>query len=372
MINLSQIWSRRPNHGSPHWLHTTRIILGCGAVVLALLAGGCLTTEQPKSPSSPVSEYNPPQRLSQTGLYDQRGQVDSRNQYFSPQYPLWTDGAAKSRWIYLPEGTQIDISNIDIWKFPVGTKLWKEFSFGGRKAETRMIWKAAEDNWVFASYLWDSAQSDAELAPSEGIPDAVNIANGKSHSIPGVNDCRSCHQSTPAVVLGFTALQLSDDRDPLAPHQDSARLDMVTLKKLLEENRLNPARPDLITKPPRIRAENPAARAAIGYLSANCGSCHNSTGPLARLGINMLHNVAASETDPEPAMTTLLNSRGRFAIPNIPPDSTRFIQAGKPNHSAVIYRMRSRRPSSQMPPLGTVLVDSVAVELIEAWIKNLE
>ncbi len=337
-----------------------------------MLAGGCLTTEQSKSPASPVTEFNPPQRLSQTGLYDQSGQIDHRNQYFSPQYPLWTDGAAKSRWIYLPEGTQIDISNIDIWKFPVGTKLWKEFSFDGRKAETRMIWKAADDNWVFASYLWSENQSDAELAPSDGISDAIEITAGKRHSIPGVSDCRSCHQSTPAVVLGFTALQLSDDRDPLAPHQDPARLDLLTLKKLFEENRLNPARPDLITRPPRIRAENPAARAAIGYLSANCGSCHNSTGPLARLGINMLHNVSAADTDPEPAVTTLLNSRGRFAIPNILPDSTRYIQAGKPDHSAVIYRMNSRRPSSQMPPLGTVLVDSVAVELIEAWIKNLK
>jgi hypothetical protein len=33
--------------------------------------------------------------------------------------------------------------------------------------------------------------------------------------------------------------------------------------------------------------------------------------------------------------------------------------------------MRSRRPSSQMPPLGTVVVDGDAVDLVSAWIAGL-
>ena len=29
-------------------------------------------------------------------------------------------------------------------RFPTGTKVWKEFSFGGRKVETRFLWKTGE------------------------------------------------------------------------------------------------------------------------------------------------------------------------------------------------------------------------------------
>jgi hypothetical protein len=54
-----------------------------------------------------------PQRLAETGLYvsTHPGVIDDRNRPFTPQYPLWSDGAAKARWIYLdpavPFGTQV-------------------------------------------------------------------------------------------------------------------------------------------------------------------------------------------------------------------------------------------------------------------------
>ena len=75
----------------------------------------------------------PPPTLQETGLYSDFAtlEVDPRHLAFSPQYPLWTDGAAKRRWISLPPGSAIDGSDPDAWVFPVGTRLWKEFSFGG-------------------------------------------------------------------------------------------------------------------------------------------------------------------------------------------------------------------------------------------------
>jgi len=36
----------------------------------------------------------------------------------------------------------------------------------------------------------------------------------------------------------------------------------------------------------------------------------------------------------------------------------------------LLVRMRSRRPASEMPPLGTVLPDSEAIELVESWIAT--
>src|SRR5690606_15482501 len=137
------------------------------------------------------------------------------------QYPLWTDGAAKSRWIRIPRGTRIDARNADAWEFPIGTRVWKEFAFGGRRVETRMLWRSASGEWRYAAYVWNDAQTDAFLAPADGVRNAAEIAPGKRHSIPSRNDCRACHENRSTPVLGFTALQLSDDRDPNAPHTET-------------------------------------------------------------------------------------------------------------------------------------------------------
>jgi hypothetical protein len=285
-----------------------------------------------------------PPRLSETGLYDSSGAIDTRNLPFVPQYPLWTDGAQKLRWIRLPEGAKIDVSDIDAWRFPIGTRLWKQFAWGGRKVETRMIWKAGEDDWIFATYVWSEDQTDALLAPETGIPNAVEVGRGKRHSIPAVEDCQNCHQSSPAVVLGFNALQLSDDRDALAPHAEPLLPNALTLRMLVKTDRLSPARPDLASNPPRIRESDPVARAALGYLSGNCGGCHNDRGPLARLGLVLLHNTA-SEGVPEPARVTAVDAVGRYAMPGIAVESSRTVAPGAPERSTLLHRMRSRRPS---------------------------
>ncbi len=320
-----------------------------------------------RGPAAPA-----PQRLSETGLYLADGTVDPRNRPFTPQYPLWTDGADKERWIRLPEGKTIDVSDLDAWRFPAGTILWKEFSWKGRKVETRMLVAGAEGAWTFASYVWQEDQSDALLAPEQGIPNAYEIAPGKRHSIPGVADCGSCHLSAPSAVLGFGALQLSDDRDPLAPHAEALQAGDLTLSALVDEHRLQPPRPDLKLNPPRIREQDPVARAAQGYLSANCGACHNQRGPLARLGFGLLHDAGGAAAAPEPARATAAGFPGRFLVPGIPAEESRIVAPGAPTHSALLHRMKSRRPSTQMPPLGSVIADEQAIELVRKWIEGLE
>src|SRR5690606_6462697 len=153
--------------------------------------------------------------------------VDPRNEAFSPQYPLWTDGAAKARWVRLPPGGRIDASDPDRWLFPVGTRFWKEFSFNGRKVETRLIWRTGAGSWSFASYVWNESQTEATLAPPGGVPAAAAIQPGTWHDVPSRDDCRACHDGGGATVLGFTALQLSDDRDPAAPHAEPLRSGML-------------------------------------------------------------------------------------------------------------------------------------------------
>jgi len=335
---------------------------GVAAASVAALGSGAVPAGLPIVP--------PPQRLSETGLYRSDGTIDRRCRPFVPQYPLWSDGATKSRWIRLPEGSKIDVSDIDAWRFPPGTMFWKEFTWAARKVETRMIRVEADGGWTFATYVWNEEQTDALLAPEEGVPGVFEIEPGKSHSIPALSDCATCHRSSPAVVLGFNALQLSDDRDPLAVHGEPSSRSAVTLRVLVDEDRLQPPRPDLVTSPPRIQEENPTARAALGYLSGNCGGCHNLRGPLARLGFSFLHEVAGEPHGEEPALATALDVAGRYVVPGVPADTSRIIAPGAPERSAMLHRMKSRRPSSQMPPLGTVMADQKAIELMRQWIEE--
>jgi hypothetical protein len=346
-----------------------------GLALTAACVGVAAPAPVSRSSAAPFAGEEPqgraPRLLSETGLYRLDGSVDPRNRPFAPQYPLWSDGADKSRWARLPEGETIDVSDVDAWRFPPGTTFWKEFAWGGRRIETRMIRSNEDGDWTFATYVWKEDQSDAVLAPVEGIPGHFEIAPGKRHSIPAVADCDACHRPAPSAALGFTALQLSDDRDPLAPHAVPVPVGGVTLRTLLAENRLSPPRPELAARPPRIRAGDPVARAAIGYLSANCGGCHNQTGPLGRLGFAFLHDEASDPSAPEPAVLTAVASHGRFLVPGVAPDSSYIVAPGAPDRSGVVYRMKSRRPSSQMPPLGTVIRDDAALELVRRWIERL-
>jgi mono/diheme cytochrome c family protein len=315
------------------------------------------------------SSVRAPLTLSETGLYAAGGEVDPRNLLFEPQYPLWTDGAEKLRWIRLPDGETIDTSAGGEWRFPVGTKLWKEFAFDGRKIETRMLWRATADEWVFVAYVWNEEQSEAFLAPAAGVRNHFEIAPGVRHSIPGEAECHACHDGGGGPVLGFTPLQLSDDRDPLAIHGRAKGQPPLTIAGLERLGLLRPGRGDLVTSPPRIAARTPRERAVLGYFSSNCGTCHNEKGPLATLGLFMRYDALQQE-GADRVRGTIVDVAGEWVTPGTAPGSSRRIAPGAPEASSIVYRMGSRNPMSQMPPLGTAVVDVKALELIRAWIAE--
>ena len=274
-----------------------------------------------------------PLHLRDTGLSDP-GTLS-----FSPQYPLWSDGAHKRRWIYLPPGTSIDASRPDAWDFPAGTRLWKEFAVDG-PVETRFIERLADGTWRYATYVWNEAGTDATLAPGEGIA-ALPTRNG--YSIPSQADCRACHESAAVPVLGFSALQLSSDRDPLAPHADlrsDIDLDALVARGLIRN--LHPA-----ATRPRIEASSPIERASLGYLHGNCGHCHNETETRVPVDLTLAQSVVAGSGSSSRVLHSLLTVRSRF-----------------------LARVSSRNPQKQMPPLGTRLIDVEALALIERWISE--
>lgn len=317
-----------------------------------------------------TSESWPPAQLRDTGLYAdwERREIDPRNLPFSPQYPLWSDGAAKRRWVRLPEGTFIDASNPDAWEFPVGTRLWKEFRFD-RVAETRFIERTA-DGWRYAAYAWTEDGQEAPLAPARGVPRSVPIRDGVRHAIPSRTDCTACHEAGTGPVLGLSSLQLSPDRDPNAPHAEPLPPGAVTLPNLVQRGLLRGLPSRLLEQPPRVRAATPTARAALGYLHANCGTCHSSAGELASLSFSLTYPVVGTPDAPVPAIATSLGLASKFEMSGNPDLRERVCAGGDPDHSMLVQRMSSRHPALQMPPLGTRLVDEHAVGLVRRWIAE--
>ena len=332
------------------------------ALVLAIVAAQQRSRQVLAAPGADA-----PPRLSETGLYasGRPGQIDPRNRAFSPQYPLWSDGAHKSRWVFLPDESTIDARSTD-WNLPVGSRFWKEFRFGDRKVETRMLWKTGATDWIAVSYVWNAAQTDATLAPPEGVPNVAPIEPGRSHTIPSRTDCLACHGAKRTTALGFNVLQLSTDRDPNAIHGEPLETGMVTLETLVREERLAPLDRSLVSQPPRIATRDPRTRSLLGYFAANCGTCHNGSDEIAVVGPSLKFSDLLSDADAVAAR--LLGHRTAWQVPGVADGQSVLIDPRAPDRSAMLVRMRSRRPSSQMPPLGTVVRDTAAVMALERWI----
>lgn len=339
------------------------------AYVLALLLGGLPAAPGAAGPAAAALDDGFPRRLSETGLYatGSSNAVRSGVIEFSPQYPLWSDAADKRRWLRLPPGTAIDASKPDAWQFPRGTRLWKEFAHAGRPVETRLIERRADGRWHFASYVWAADGRDATLAPAAGVP-ALDVpdAPGGRYAVPSRADCLTCHEGAPVPVLGFSALQLSPDRDPQAPHA-TAGAD-TDLRTLAATGRLRGLPASLLEQPPRIAATSAAERAALGYLHGNCGHCHNDDGEPAPVSLVLAQRVAPGRADGAHVRRSLAQT-ARIRWPGAS-QALPLLAPGLPQTSVLALRMRSRDPRLQMPPLGTRVPDTLALDLVERWIHS--
>lgn len=328
------------------------------AAAWAVLPGAGAGTDMPE----PL-----PQKLSEAGLYlPGTEEIAPGNLAYTPQYTLWSDGAVKRRWLYLPSGSSIDAANADAWEFPRGTRLWKEFGYA-TPVETRLIERLADGSWRFAAYVWDADGRDARLVPADGIPRlAAPEAPGGVYAIPSQDDCRACHEAAAVPVLGLSALQLSPDRDAAAPHAEKPGPDHLDLHGLHERGLLRNLPARVLARPPRIAAPTPSARAALGYLHANCGHCHNDNGPLADLDLSLQQSAVMGSAGPARTLETLVDYPSEFRLQHV---DMRLVP-GAHELSMLLARMRSRNPLVQMPPLGTRVSDADANGLIEHWIKH--
>jgi hypothetical protein len=344
--------------------------------VLALCDRGCVDSiDLPDLSMAPAT-------LAETGLYTASGaaptEVAPYARSFRPEYELWSDGAQKQRWVYLPACGRIGTEGINHWLVPQGTRFWKEFvipSTGGNagvRVETRFMHKfgPGDADWLFATYQWPENNASPTAGDATLVTAGVPNANGTTHDIPSVAQCSQCHfQNLVERVLGFGAIQLSHE------------LGGVTIRELADAGWLT--HPQAAAAAGGGLARNgfdppgsEAAQRALGYLHANCGNCHHMG---TVFGQDATNNIPPARLRLMVGMNTVESTDTYTSFVGIPTLRPYFagcdrIEPGRADLSEMIMRMNRRdmpQPGQQMPPLATKQVHMDAVGYVSAWIDSL-
>jgi uncharacterized repeat protein (TIGR03806 family) len=259
--------------------------------------------------------------------------------------PLWSDGAAKERFVVVPKGTTITARTDGDLVFPVGTVAVKTFAVDGKRVETRLFIQHDLEDWVGYSYAWNEAGTDAELVRGNRV---ASLPGGKSWYFPSAADCAACHTPAAGYTLGLEAKQLAGHGGALdrLESQLATPIDRAGLAALVA-----------VDAPPPATAE----QRARSYLHANCSMCHrevSATGSVVDLDLRIETPLAKTGLCGEPQADTLGIADARIVAPR------------DPSRSVLVARMRSL-DERRMPKLASRIVDEAGVTAVEAWIRDL-
>jgi uncharacterized repeat protein (TIGR03806 family) len=315
-----------------------------------------------------------PPLLSQTGVF--ASLTDLRPNpgiiAYDVNVPLWSDGAAKRRWIALPPGSRIDFAATGEWRFPAGTVLVKHFELATdaadprvkKRLETRLLVVDGTGNGYGVTYKWRPDNKDADLLAdslSERIP--IQTAAGsrtQTWYYPSRADCLTCHTRSAQFVLGVKTRQLN--RPFTYPGTG------VTDNQLRTWNYLgifrSPIDEDRIGRFSRLAGLHDAGATlehrARSYVDANCAHCH-------RPG-NTLRATFDARYDTPLADQGLLNAA--TVSDSLGVLNPRVIAPGDVAHS-MLYQRLQRSDNYQMPPLARNARDDEALAVLEQWIRGL-
>lgn len=300
----------------------------------------------------------PPRSLACTGLYAaiEAKTVAPGVRTFKPAVELWSDGAGKTRWIFLPGDAPIDNRDRNEWVFPIGTKSWKEFTRDGRRIETRLWQKVRDRFWVKATYLWNADETAAVQSPGGDI----TLADGSSYHLPTADECQQCHRGRKENLLGFEAVSLG------LPGATGMTLAELAARKLL-------------TVPPAATAlaigddGTGAAAAPLAWLHVNCGTtCHNANSNAVAYGAGLRVRLDPDLLDGGPV--NAFDSLGTtIGVPGNAPAwrGTPRIAPGAPEDSLLYQLISQRGTANQMPPIATAVIDEAGAAAVAAWIRRL-
>lgn len=365
------------------------------ALILSLLTltlAASATAQAPRPVNdAAILTQNPPRTLSEYNFFRDAAarEPNARVTPYDLNTALYSDGALKFRYVYIPEGQQARYSADDVFDFPVGTVLIKTFAFAAdmrrptenvRFLETRLLIRR-EAGWIALPYVWNEAQTEARLSIiGAEVPVSFTSEEGQAlaldWSVPNVNQCRGCHARAGELLpigpnarnlnrqLDYGNFRFQGDAEAIG-EQDQLRVWAVA--GLLDD--LPPDRLDETPTRPRVpNAYDPSdgtlEQRARAYLDVNCAHCHNPAGPAHTSGLDL----SWSQADPAlwgVGKRPVAAGRGSAGF-----DFS--IEPGHPERSILVHRMASTDPGVMMPELGRTLVDERAVQLMRDWIAGMD
>lgn len=336
------------------------ILLGAG--ILALTGSIAAHSGERAAVAAPVAVNDVavmeglPRTLAEFGFFaDAPAQVPAaRVISYRLNTPLYSDGAEKLRFLYLPAGASASAGGEGLLEIPVGAALVKTFAFGEggarRLIETRVLLHRA-DGWLALPYLWNDEQTEARLAVAGARVDLVTPrGEAISYRVPNKNQCKECHGLAGEVIpIGPKARNLSHEW--LGEMVARGMLDRV------------PKGADVLPLW-EARGDASAADAARAYLDVNCAHCHRPSATASNSGLDLRweqRNPAAIGIMKRPVAAG--RGSGGLLFDVVP---------GKPEESILAHRMASAEPGVAMPELGKATVDPEGVEAVERWISGLK
>jgi uncharacterized repeat protein (TIGR03806 family) len=288
---------------------------------------------------------------------------------YSLNSPLFSDYAFKKRFVKIPKGKKVAYHATEVFNFPEGTVLIKNFYYpldfqkpeaDRRILETRLL-ILEKGNWKALPYIWNDEQTEAYLeVAGKNISVKWVHYNGEkrtvNYSVPNVNQCKGCH------LRG----------DKISPIGPSARqLNGFTKKSNLlmewQQHELLEGLPPLENVPLLASYENksePIDKRARAWLEINCAHCHRPDGSAKTSGLHLLADIGES--------TVIGIGKAPVAAGKGSGGRLYSIVPGKPDESIIQYRIESIHPGIMMPEVGRTLVHEEGVALIRQWIQELK
>ncbi len=301
---------------------------------------------------------------------------------YSVNAQLWSDAAAKWRWIAVPNGAQIAWQATGEFAYPNGTVFVKHFELGTddtnpsvrKRLETRLlvVTSSAPNAGYGLTYKWRADNSEADLISSAGLDEPITITTGggtrtQTWHYPSRNECLQCHVTNAGFVLGPKTAQLngafaypSSSGTPVSDNQ----LRTWNYLRLFSTDIGEAAIPGLTRTVAISESTAPLETRVKSYLEANCAFCHRPGGPSTAFTDGRYATALGSM-----GLIEVVPTKGSVGI--TPPSEARLVKPADVARSVLSVRMHSLDNAIKMPPLARNLVDNTAVAVIDQWIAGL-
>ena len=271
----------------------------------------------------------PPPTLRDTGLYSDWATrtVAADNLPFSPQYPLWSDGAEQVPLAAHPEGDvhrRVEPGCLGLpGRHPrlEGVPIRATRGDPPHRAHARGL--AVRDLRLERRRDRGHARARGRREVQRPDPGRRQARHTLARRLPRVPRGRAC---APARRLGAAALARPRSERAHAEPPPPGAIDLTTL---VSRGLLRGTPAHVLNPPPRVAAASPTERAALGYLHSNCGSCHVGTGELRSLAFALNYTLNRPPGEPAPALATSIGQPSRFKVPGAD-DVRERISQGRP------------------------------------------